>query len=58
MDGCPNCDFCEVLSDGTLFCAVHEIQVHHDGRCEQYDHGVLIAVKKGEWFGGKSKDRQ
>ena len=61
MDDCPSCDFCEVMPDGTLFCAIREVQVHHGETCDNYDRDVFIAVRKDNWFGfkgkGKSKDK-
>ena len=33
VKGCPDCDLSEVMSDGTLFCALLEEQVHGDQSC-------------------------
>lgn len=33
---CPDCDFCEVMSDGSLFCALLEMQVHGDQSCQAW----------------------
>lgn len=41
---CPDCNFCEVMPDGSLFCALFEMQVHGDQSCQAWlsDDGLFI----------------
>lgn len=56
-DNCPDCDLCEVLADGSLFCALLEEQVHGDQRCMHWikDSNLFIKTAKG-FRVGKEKD--
>lgn len=39
---CQDCDFCEVMSDGFLFCALLETQVHGDQSCQAWSNDDLF----------------
>lgn len=36
MDTCPDCDFCEVLADGSTYCALYDELVDESGCCDDY----------------------
>lgn len=36
MESCPSCDFCEVMPDGTLMCAIRDEQTHGWGWCPDW----------------------
>lgn len=36
MDGCVTCDLCEVMPDGSAYCALYDETVDEDGCCDDY----------------------
>ena len=36
MESCPSCDFCEVMPDGTLMCAIRDEQTHGWDWCRDW----------------------
>ena len=48
-DSCQDCSFCEVMPDGSLFCALYEQQVHGDQSCNFWmnDPDVFVEIERG-----------
>lgn len=43
-EACPDCDFSKVMSDGTLFCALLEAQVHGDQTCGYWTNNPSLFI--------------
>lgn len=51
-DNCQDCDMCEVMPDGSLFCVAYDRYVHSNQSCDEWIEEVdlLIDLKGGFRF--------
>ena len=49
MRDCSDCNFCEVMPDGSLFCAVRDEHVHQDTTCDLWCDDLLMNISKEEY---------
>lgn len=49
MHDCSDCNFCEVMPDGSLFCAVRDERVHQDTTCDIWRDDLLMNIPKEEY---------
>ena len=49
MECCGNCDFCEVLPDGALFCALRDEHVHGNHVCSDHQQETR-RIDGDEWY--------
>lgn len=58
MESCPECNLCEVMQDGSLFCALLEQNVHGDQTCQYWLNDPELFIKVEEGIGYGKADRQ
>lgn len=49
MHDCSDCNFAELMPDGSLFCAAHDEYVHSDMTCDLWCNNLLMDVSKEEY---------
>lgn len=57
MHDCSDCNFAELMPDGSLFCAVRDECVHSGMTCDLWCNNLLIDVSKEE-YAPRTKDRR
>ena len=48
-DNCQDCDMCEVMPDGSLFCVAYDRYVHSNQSCDEWieEPEIFIGIQRG-----------
>lgn len=48
-DTCQDCDMCEVMPDGSLFCVAYDRYVHGNQSCDEWieEPEIFIGIQRG-----------